>query len=302
MKVSLQELVELDLRGFVLPPDGDPDQHVAEARATLEWSRQVHAELEGEGGVEIMGGQFRADQILPQEVMAECLAAAQEAYAIRPEWVPAFYSDDYLPWYVGGASFYGFPDGVFRVCFLLRESFRERQRWLIYDRNEIAAHETCHVARAGFSQQRFEEPLAYALSGSALRRVLGGMFTGRWEAPVFLGSSLLLIAGSVIDMLGYPNWVRLLSAVPLALIGPGLAARATLAHHTLGRARRFLAKAFPQSAPAIVFRCSDEEIASCVSAASEGMSPQQWLDRRPDTVRWQVIKERFTRPPEASQG
>ena len=128
------------------------------------------------------------------------------------------------------------------------------------------------------------------------------MFTGRWEAPAFLGSSLLLIAGSVIDMLGYPNWVRLLSAVPLAVTGPGLAVRATLAHRTLGRARRFLADAFPESARAIVFRCSDGEVGSCASAARKGMSPEQWLERCPDTARWEVIKERFTRHAEANEG
>jgi hypothetical protein len=295
MNVSLQELIVLDQKGLILPPTCEPQRHVESARATLEWAESVRRDLERDGKTKVMGAEFRADQLLSAEVMADCLATAETAYGIRPDWVPAFYSSDYLPWYVGGAAFYDMSEGFLQVCFLLRESFRDRSRWLIYDRNEIACHETCHVARAGFDQQKFEEPLAYALSGSMLRRHLGAMFTGRWEAPAFLGSSLLLIAGSLIDMLGYPSWVRLLSAVPLAATGSGLATRSVLTSRTMRQAIRFLETACPDVAPAIVFRCTDEEILSLARAPQDGLSPSGWLDMRPTTARWEVIKERFTR-------
>lgn len=297
MSERIDELIELDCRGFLLPPECEPDQHLENARRTLEWADGVRRDLEREGRAEIMGAEFEAEQRLPENVMDECLTAAQDAYAIRPDWVPAFYSNSYLPWYVGGASFYGSPEGVFRVCFLLRESFRNRRRWLIYDRSEIASHETCHVARAAFAQPRFEEPLAYAISASAMRRVLGGMFNGRWEAPAFLISSLLLVGGSVMDMIGYPSWVRLLSALPLAVIGSGLGLRAALTYRDINRARRFLQQDFPETASAILFRCSDREIGSLAGAEAREISPIGWMQEQPATPRWELIRRRFAESP-----
>ena len=293
MNDYLSELVELDRRGFILPPETDPEDHIDGSRRTLEWAGAVRQELDKRGAAEVMGVEFRADQLLSADSMRTCLAPATRAYGVEPDWVPAFYSNEFLPWYVGGASFYGMAEGAFKVCFVLREVFRERERWLLYNRTEIAAHETCQVARAGFNQLQFEEPCAYAISRSALRRVLGGMFTRGWESLAFLGSSLLLIAGSVADMLGGPSWVRMASGVPLALTGTGLAVRSMLNVRTLRCAQRFLATTYGSLAPAITFRCTDEEVRSLAALKSGDVSPGEWIDQQPRTPRWEIIRRRF---------
>ncbi len=288
----LDELITLDERGFILGPHADPRDHVELARQTLEWAQSVRRDLDESGETEIMGARFTAEQRLSDEVMDECLAAARSTYRINPDWVPAFFSSEYLPWYVGGASFYGTRRELFQVCFVLRKNFRDTPRWLIYNRNEIASHEACHVARAGFAQERYEEPLAYALSGSWLRRNLGGMFTSNWEAASLLLSSVLLLGGSIAGVVGAPGWVRWASGIPLVVTGTALSARATIANRELSRARQFLQGCYGKDTSAVLFRCTDEEIKQLARAETTSATVEDWLTDR-TSPRWEVIEARF---------
>jgi len=289
----LSEMIALDEQGFILPPEGDPDALRRDAVRTVEWSRSLREELARTGRVEIFGEVFNASQLVPDEVLAECLGPVRRAYRIYPVWVPAFFSNRGLPWYVGGATFYDSASGPFRVCLVLREPFRQRPRWLIYDRSEILSHEACHVARAMMGRQGFEEPLAYAISSSALRRAAGGVFRARWEAPLLSACAVILIAGSALELVGFSPLIKWSCAVPLLLVGSGLVLRGSAANRKLSAARRFLQPLFGENAAAVLFRCSDAEILSLARAATAGTSPQEWLERKRDSLRWQIIECRF---------
>lgn len=289
----LAELTELDEKGFILPPEPDPASFCETARRTLDWSQEVRDELTRNGEARIFGQLFAADQLVPPELLLECLRPARTAYGINPTWVPAFFSSKYLPWYVGGTTFYESADGVLHVCLLLREPFRQRHRWLIYDRAEVLSHEACHVARAGLREARFEERLAYAISGSALRRALGGSFRGRWEARATLGSAMVLMGGAALEVMGLGPWVKLFCALPLVATVGVLVGRATRTNRILKAARLFLEPVFAQNTAAVLFRCTDEEIVSLSQGARNGTDIHDWLDRRRESLRWQLIRSRF---------
>jgi len=293
MTDRLSELIELDARGFILPPGTDCALFCETARRTLEWSHALRTQLSESGRAQVMSSVFTADQLAPDELMEECLRPVAAAYRIEPTWVPAFFSNSYLPWYVGGATFYDDNEDGFRVCMVLRAPFRHRRRWFIYDRSEIVSHEACHVARGMFGAQQFEESHAYAISRSRLRRHVGGVFRARWEAPALLGSSAVLLAGTVLEMMGVSPWLKLVCALPLVSAIAALAARARHANALLKTARRFLEPVFAQDTGAVLFRCSDEEIISLARAGRRGGTARQWLDEKHQSPRWQVISARF---------
>ncbi len=289
----LADLVGLDEKGFILAPGADPVSFCEAARSTLNWSQAVRRELNEKGQARVLGEVFAADQLVPHDLLLECLAPARAAYGIDPSWALAFFSNKQLPWYVGGSAFYEKADGALRTCLLVREPFRRKERWLVYDRGEILSHEACHLARAMLSEPRFEEPLAYGMSDSALRRAAGGAFSARWEAPVLLASAVILVVGAGLELAGLGPWVKLACAVPLLGTAGALIARTARTNATLKAARRYLEPAFGRNSPAVLFRCSDEEIASLAHAGRRGTPISEWLAPRQGSLRWQVIQSRF---------
>ncbi len=292
MDDPLHELLELDRRGFLMPPGQDSRRFVNRAREALAWAQGVCESLRTQGGAEVLGETFTASAAIPPEVLEEGLRPARQAYRVSPLWVPAFYSNRHLPWYVGGAMFFDPSAGPFRVCLILREVFRRSRRWLIYDRAEIISHELCHAARGAMHQSVFEEALAYRLSGSRLRRAAGGVFRGRWEAPAVLGGAALLAGAGVGEMFGASPWLKLPpAAAPLAGVLGTLAWRAARDGSRLRRAAAALQPTFGDAAEAVLFRCTDREIRS-LARQSPG-EVQQWLEQRRECLRWQLIRHRF---------
>ncbi len=274
-----------------MPPHRDPADFAETARETLRWADGVRQSLEAEGRAEVLGETFDASAAVPREVLREGLADARETYRISPLWVPAFYDNRFLPWYVGGAMFFDPSAGPFRVCLVLREGFRHSDRWLIYDRAEIISHELCHVARAAIEQNVFEEPLAYRLSGSGLRRLLGGAFRGRWEAPAVLCGAALPAAAAVGEVFGMEPWLKIPAAVPLAAVVAALGWRALRTAGDLRRAAAALRTAYEEAADAVLFRCTDEDIRALARQPMNAVG--KWLEDRGDSPRWQIIRRRF---------
>ena len=285
------QLAELDERGFLMPPGRNPADFAETARETLRWADGVRESLEAEGRAEVLGETFDASAAVPREVLREGLADARQTYRISPLWVPAFYDNRFLPWYVGGAMFFDPSAGPFRVCLVLREGFRHSERWLIYDRAEIISHELCHVARGAMEQNVFEEPLAYRLSCSGLRRLLGGAFRGRWEAPAVLCGAGLLAASAVGEVFGMDPWFKIPAAVPLAVVLAALGWRALRTAGDLRRAAGALRRVFGEAAHAVLFRCTDEEIGSLARQPMDAVG--KWLEDREDSSRWRLIRRRF---------
>lgn len=290
----VERLAEIDRRGLICPPGADPGVFLAVAEKTLSWAEGVGDELRSAGKAEVMGEEFAAEQSIPADILCACMKQAAGRYGICPSWAPAFFSARHLPWYVGGACFYSVEDEQTRhICLVLSSRFRSRRKWLLYSREEIVSHEICHVARAMMEQRVFEEPLAYRISESRLRRGLGPVFRGAWEAAAILAGSTLLFLGSVAGTFFALRWIQYPAAAPLLVACSFLGIRAVKANRKLGRAIRNLSEIYGNNAEAVAFRCTDDEIYELAERANAAETIETYLCSSARAVRWAVINRRF---------
>ncbi len=291
---TLERLARLDELGFLCPSEADPQSVISSAHQTLSWAEGIRESMRIDGEAEVMGEKFAADQLVPDEILEECLQPVENRYAISPGWVPAFYSNRLLPWYVGGACFYDRELENSRVCFVLRSNFRDSPKWLFYSRQEIISHEICHVARSGMYQNIFEEPLAYRISAKKMRRTLGPMFRSSWEGVAVLGSSLVLLGGSGATALGAPQWIHYAASTPLLATGTVLGARALNANILLKKAVCNLRRIYGECAEAIAFRCTDHEIFELADNKKDTSDVIDQCSTAPgQAFRWAIISKLF---------
>jgi hypothetical protein len=105
-----------------------------------------------------------------------------------------------------------------------------------------------------------------------------------------MGSALALVGGAVYEAMGGSFTAKVLSGIPFACTLAGFGARAWLTRRAVKRAVRFLEPVFGEHAMAVLFRATDEEIKSMAAGDAD---PQEWVDRRRESLRWQVICRRF---------
>ena len=150
---------------------------------------------------------------IDKELFAPAWEMTQEMYGFAVDYVPGFYLFDKVGLLWGGCSLYD--DETEMKVFLLRPAFKNKKRFLIYDRTELIAHELCHCARQVLHDHAIEEFFAYQTSKSVLRRYIGNCFIKETDALLFLlPSILLLLAQSVKNFLFaslpiFPFWLFL---------------------------------------------------------------------------------------------
>ena len=87
------------------------------------------------------------------ELEIDSAAACSDDFAI--DYVPGFYLFEKVGLLWGGCSIYD--DETEMKVFLLRPAFKNKKRFLIYDRTELIAHELCHCARQVLHDHAIEE-------------------------------------------------------------------------------------------------------------------------------------------------
>ena len=289
-QADLPTLADLDANGFLLGADEDAATFAQRLRTLLRNTDEVEDALatKGEYAFEELRLQ-RDDRIAPSRF--EAIAPRTQAlYRFAIRWVPGFYLDPSCSFLFGGAAIYQYPD--FFTLFIIRRSFRHHDRWLIYSRDELLAHELCHVAHLALESRRFEETLAYQTSASAFRRAAGGTFYRPTDSFAFLGVALLLLLAQVIRTFALP-WLPLWPFwLLLVAVFAGFALRQTHACRQLRRAQRQLTRRFGDEARPVLFRCTDAEIAALSALPADGSGLDDWLAAR-TSLRWQVIRARF---------
>lgn len=281
---------ELDRRG-ILPAPGEELADFASRLGRLRDDMdEFELELERDGRVGMIGLTMRAEDRIPDVVMAEARDKNQSLYGFHADWVPGFFMSKSLGLLWGGCSL-SFPDDNFSI-FLIRASFAKTKKWFIYDRAELLAHELCHVARAPLRDAPFEEHFAYQVSPSALRRKLGNCFQSPLDAIMFLAPIMLLLAAqTAVSFFGVrmPLWpfVAAAFAYPVFLLSRN--------HHyrrLVLRAETNLATIGVNLPTAVLFRCIKAEIE--VIAKSTVDELRKWLaKRRNGDLRWRVIHKKF---------
>ncbi|MEA4862887.1 MAG: hypothetical protein AB7F40_04735 [Victivallaceae bacterium] len=286
---ELEQLSQLDARGFLLRP-GETSEEFAGRRARIEeWNRDFDRKL-AKGKVEFAPGLFADERLrIPQEIYGEAADVTDRWYGFRLDWAPGFYLNERLGFLWGGCAWSD--DRTGESLLIVRKAFRNRAKWFVYGRTELLAHELCHTAHQTVEPDSpLEEFFAYRTGESRLRRYLGNCFLREVDALLFMLPSLLLLAAQLLVVLGgvdlpiWPFWC-------LAAAGPGwLLLRNAFWRRRYFRAKKALEDAGAVRADAVLFRMTSREMTEI-----GGMCPDKvkdWIDRR-DDPRFAVIRRRF---------
>lgn len=301
---DVDALAELDARGLLLGPGETPADFVQRLGVLQGHYAEMETEIRETGHCTVEDVTVEGQARIDPRFFAEAGDVTEAAYAFRIDWAPGFYMNPRMAWLFGGCAFSFYPD--FFTFFIIRQAFATRERWLIYGRRELLAHELCHVARIALQSRLYEEHFAYQTSGTAFRQHIGSIFRTQTDSYMFLGSTLLLLAGQVTEtvFLATAKGVTAAFAALMILGLWGLVIGVFLflvLRHAFGvrrfnQARRVLALVFGDRARAVQFRCTDEEILE-LAPLHDLAAVQAWLEKRQAADwRWKIIRRRFGQP------
>ena len=224
------------------------------------------------------------------EILEEAAEVTSSLYGFSFKKFPGFFLSENVGLLWGGCLITDTesPLGIF----FIRASFRKKQRFFIYRRRELMAHELCHAARHELSDWEMDEFFAYQTSPSRLRRYLGNCFIRQMDAILFMLPAMLLLAAQVIQFL----WVKNLPVWPFWAAALGYPAwlliRNQCGRNRLFRAEKKLASFGIPEPRKVLFRCTVEErkIFTGMKSAEE---LRHFLAEKAGELRWKVILHRF---------
>lgn len=291
---DLDTLAALEERGLMIGAHETAAEYVARLRELEHNLQAIDQRLAETGEFEIEDACVRADRRIPAELLGPANEETWEKFRFRVDWVPGFFTDPSFSWLFGGCAYYRRSD--FFALFIVRHSFAKSAKWLIYDRDELFAHETCHVARIALDSERFEEHFAYMTSRSRFRKAVGGALRSPSDTFMVLGSCLLLL---VVQVLGdvarlpiprAPFWLLFVATVAWLVV------RLSQDRHVIRVALQRLEERFPNASMPVAFRCTDAELDRLARTPAAGINElvDEWTETH---LRWQVIRARFNPAP-----
>ncbi len=287
---ELERYAELDAAGF-LPGVGEAAADFESRIAAIrEAHRQFEEELSANGEVKVFQEfLLKESERIPAEIIAEADDLTGELYDFRTVHVPGFFlsRDVGLLW---GGCMISDTELPFSF-FLIRGAFRKRQKWFLYNRKELLAHELCHSMRQPLRDVPLEEFFAYRTSPSRFRRYLGNCFIRDYDAllfviPVFILLGAVIVQSFLLPALpAWPFWI-------LALAYPAyLLYRNARARHWVFKAAKALKRFGVEKPMAVLFRSTTPEIRELGKLKSPE-SLRAYVDGKQE-LRWQIIRRRF---------
>lgn len=287
---ELERYAELDAAGF-LPGVGEAAADFESRIAAIrEAHRQFEEELSANGEVKVFQEfLLKESERIPAEIIAEADDLTGELYDFRTVHVPGFFlsRDVGLLW---GGCMISDTELPFSF-FLIRGAFRKRQKWFLYNRKELLAHELCHSMRQPLRDVPLEEFFAYRTSPSRFRRYLGNCFIRDYDAllfviPVFILLGAVIVQSFLLPALpAWPFWI-------LALAYPAyLLYRNARARHWVFKAAKTLKRFGVEKPMAVLFRSTTPEIRELGKLKSPE-SLWAYVDEKQE-LRWQIIRRRF---------
>ncbi len=288
---DVNALAELDAHGFI-PGRGESfEQYKFRLKRILVAIEEFNRDSEKSGEIDVFGGLVlrQEDRIAP-EIVAEASSLTEQLYRFSIDWAPGFFLSKDIGLLWGGCAIADTEKPL--TIFLIRDSFRHRSRWFIYDRRELLAHELCHTAR-GLRDYKLEEFFAYQTAPSRLRRYLGNCFIKKYDALLFLLPVLLLLGVQLFQTFAeveFPIWPFWIIALlyPIFLLG-----RNQLARNRFFRAKKRLLKFGYCEAAAILFRSTWDET-GIIAGLKTKQEFLNFVDSVADNeLRWKIIRHRF---------
>jgi hypothetical protein len=278
---SASALRKFDRHGL-FPAPGENHQQFANRLSRLAAALdELKKNLEQNGSVEPCSGiKLQKNSAIPGNITGEALEKTCRLYDVKPDWVPGFFADESFGMLWGGCALSDPASNL--VLFIIRKVFLKKRKFLVYDRQELMAHELTHAAHQSIDEIKYEEYFAYRTAQSALRRFSGGCFIYKHDALCFLLPILLLPIVQFLNIftaLALPmNLFYVLAAIyPAFLIW-----RCFATWRTAGKARKILQKNHVAAPDAVLFRMTAAEI----SALAHGKLIQG------NDLRWSLIKAR----------
>ncbi|MCK5843671.1 MAG: hypothetical protein KAG97_03115 [Victivallales bacterium] len=294
---NLNALIELDSNGLLLAPKETVDHFKKRLTILKKHLDEIRSELKSNGSMPLLPSiTLERKRRIPSAILAEAAAIDEKHYAFSIDWVPGFFLSKSLGFLWGGCAI-SFPEDHLSI-FLIRASFAEKKRWLMYRRDELLAHELCHVARMPIGDRSFEELFAYHLSPSRLRRAFGNCFQYTWDAVLFITPFFMLVAAQALRfLLNEPSWLPiepfwiLVPLYPLFLL-----CRNQWLKTKFSKALRNLRLAGLDDPMPVLFRMTKKEIFEFAGFAGARDLPaiQTHLSAKmKEDFRWRVISKRF---------
>ncbi len=284
---------ELDSHGLIAAPGETLEAFAARIDELLRTRARFDLCTGGGAGAESLEAEvgFKVGDIEPIDtgIIAEAAETTEKLFGFRADWVPAFFPTRGLGVLWGGCTV--ITDSGFPV-FFLRRGFRTKQKWFIYRRNELLAHELCHAVRGCLEDEAYEEHFAYMTSDSAFRRWTGNCFRREWDAIAFLIPVVLLLAVQIIVYTGILN-LPLLPFWIFAFAFPAfLVVRNIPDRRRFFAARSKLEKNGFANPDAALFRMTADEIRTLARTPDDKTG--SFLENKSGAeLRWQILIHRF---------
>ncbi len=288
---DLEVLSSFDARGLLIGTDETLDDYVERLRKLRANIGELQNKLEQDGEFLVEDIKLQPDARIPQVLFGPPADQTRELFQFAIDWVPGFYINPRHSWLFGGCAYFIYPE--FFAVFIIRRSFSTRRRWLIYDRDELLAHELCHVARIGLESVLFEEHFAYMTARSRFRRLAGAAFRTPLDSFMLLGSTLVLLVSQLVRSVAYPSLVSWpFWALTLGVIAFFIA-RHRRDRRTLQNAVEALKPRFGKYAQAVACRCADHELTELARIPADESA--DWINRRTHVSwRWKIMAHRFS--------
>lgn len=288
---DLAALAELDAQGISPAPAETPEEFATRLETLNHNFAKMEDALRTAGEYTVEGVTIKATSRIPAEIFAEPLKRTDAFFGFRCDWVPGFFFPARPLSFFGGYAFYFFPE--FFAMFLARSEFRKRTKWLIIERDELVAHELCHIARAALESQAYEELFAYQTATTAFRRFTGGIFREQLDSFLFLGATFFLLFWQMLRAFALPQLPAWAGWTVLAADVAFLMARHCRTYRRFTLAREKLTRLYDgdeAAARAVLFHASDAEIPQLAAAGDAGALLDQWAETQ---LRWQIVRHRF---------
>ena len=291
---DIDALAQLDQMGLIAGANDDLETFAKRLHTLRKNISEFNQELEDKSKFTVDGMSFDKDTLIPRKVFKEARKHTEELYEFSIDWVPGFFKNAGILF--GGCCFSSEPD--FFSFFLVRKAFRDQSRWLWYDRDELLAHELCHVARSGMGSTVYEEFFAYQTSPKKFRKVAGSTLYSAVDTYLIMGTVFMPLLVQIYNVFNYTTPEAAIPIWPFWVILAGLIGRLCLRYkkikHTAACALKNLKLVFGKKHHlAIIFRSTDEEIVD-LSKLDDKEKLSQWLKNKEENlIRWKVILKRF---------
>ena len=290
---NLDVLADYDACGFLLGANETAENFAKRLQNFYQHLQKHENALEKNGKDEIEDGiTVTLENKISKNYFHKVSNKTWNLYRFKIDWIPGFFKRYSFFEPSGGFTLLPEkPQEDFFVIFVLRQSFKTNQRWYIWNRDILLAHELCHVARLALMSDEFEETFAYQTSTSVLQKTMGKTLGRQFEAAMFLGVVLILLLGQILRTYCFPSIPIWPFWSLVGLVFAWLLIRHAFHCRRLAKAQRHIAELFgKENALPVLFRCTDEELHRFASTQPQPL--KSWIEEQ-TSMRWQIIRKRF---------